>query len=471
MSKVKSLKSNVDEPLRLFNTMSREKEVFEPVDAEKPVRMYNCGPTVYNFAHIGNLRAFVFADTLRRTLEANGYEVKQVINITDVGHLVSDGDTGEDKMTKGLQREGLPLSLSAMQDLGDKFATAFQSDMEKLHIKKPSYFPKASEHIKEDIALIEILESKEFAYKTSDGLYFDTDKFTDYGKLAGKQLVEEEDTQARVKNREKKNPRDFALWKFNNRLGWASPWGQGFPGWHIECSVMSMQYLGESFDIHTGGIEHIPVHHTNEIAQSEAATNKPMARYWLHNDWLTIEDEKLSKSLGNVLYLSSVEQQGYSPLAYRYLLLLARYRTRMNFSWAALDSANQALQKLYIFMRSNPEHGEVTDEYVTTFMNALNDDLNTPQAIAVIWQLLDDDSINNRDKAATITLFDEVLALDLTNPPKITIPTEVRKLATERDEARAAGDFQLADELRKEIEEKGWQVNDSDDGFEITPLK
>ncbi|MEX2368801.1 MAG: cysteine--tRNA ligase, partial [Candidatus Paceibacterota bacterium] len=346
----KKLINAATEPLRLFNTMSREKEVFVPVDPGQPVRMYNCGPTVYNFAHIGNLRAFVFADTLRRTLEANGYEVKQVINITDVGHLVSDGDEGQDKMTKGLEREGLPITLAAMQQLGEKFFTAFKGDLEKLHIKKPSYFPKASEHIKEDIALIEILESKGFTYKTADGIYFATDNLSDYGKLAGKQLTED-DNQARVENDEKKNPRDFALWKFNNRLGWKSPWGQGFPGWHIECSVMSMQYLGESFDIHTGGIDHITVHHTNEIAQSESATGKPMARFWLHNAFLTIEDEKISKSLGNDLYLSSIEKQGYSPLTYRYLLLSARYRTQINFSWQALDSANQALQKLYIFMR------------------------------------------------------------------------------------------------------------------------
>lgn len=455
--------------LRLFNTMSREKEVFEPVDSNEPVRMYNCGPTVYNFAHIGNLRAFVFADTLRRTLEANGYEVKQVINITDVGHLVSDGDEGQDKMTKGLEREGLPITLSAMKQLGDKYTNAFKSDLEKLHIKKPDYFPKASEHIDEDIALVELLDSKGFVYETSDGLYFDTAKLEDYGKLAGKQLADD-DGQTRVENDEKKSPRDFALWKFNNRLGWKSPWGQGFPGWHIECSVMSMQYLGESFDIHTGGIEHIPVHHTNEIAQSEAATGKPMARFWMHNDWLTIEDEKVSKSLGNILYLNTIEKQGYSPLAYRYLLFSARYRTRMNFSWAALDSANQALQKLYSFMRQHPEHGEVLESYATEFMNTLNDDLNTPQAVAVIWKLIDDDAVEEKDKAATITLFDTVLALDLANPPKIDIPAEVKKLATEREEARQAGDFQLADELRDKIESTGWQVNDKDDGFEITPL-
>lgn len=459
-----------DKPLKLFNSLSREKEEFKPVDPGKPVRMYNCGPTVYNFAHIGNLRAFVFADILRRTLEANGHELKQVINITDVGHLVSDGDEGQDKMNKGLEREGLPITLSAMKQLGEKYAQAFKSDLEKLHVKKPDYFPKASEHIDENIALIEILDSKGFVYETSDGLYFDTAKFEDYGKLAGKQLADD-DSQARVENDEKKSPRDFALWKFNNRLGWKSPWGQGFPGWHIECSVMSMQYLGKSFDIHTGGIEHIPVHHTNEIAQSEAATGKTMARYWLHNDWLTIEGDKISKSLGNVLYLSSIEKQGYSPLAYRYLLLSARYRTRMNFSWAALDAANQALQKLYTFMREHSERGNVAESYATEFMNALNDDLNTPQAVAVIWKLLDDDSISDEDKVATIALFDKVLALDLANPPEINIPVEVKKLAQERQDAREAGDFELADELRERIENAGWQVNDTDDRFEITPLR
>lgn len=456
-------------PLRLYNTLSREKEVFSTPDSNE-VGMYNCGPTVYDYQHIGNLRSYVFADILRRTLEASGYNVKQIINITDVGHLVSDGDTGQDKMTKGLKKERLPITLAAMQELGDKFANIFKADLEKLNIKKPHAFPKASEYIDEDIALVEILEAKGFGYKTDDGLYFDTSKLDDYGKLAGDNL-DDQHLEQRVENDQKKNPRDFALWKFDNKLGWASPWGQGFPGWHIECSVMSMQHLGQSFDIHTGGIDHIAVHHTNEIAQSEAATGKKMARFWLHNDFINIDEEKISKSIGNTIYLKDIEAQGYSPLAYRYLLLGARYRTKMNFTWDALVGANQALQKLHAFMRGASERGEVLEKYNTAFINALHDDLNTPQAVAVIWQLLDDDAINDADKAATIATFDEILGLSLANPPEISIPEDVKNLAEARLKARKDDDFDTADKLREEIEDNGYIMKDTDDGYEIEPMQ
>lgn len=432
--------------------------------------MYNCGPTVYDRQHIGNLRAFVFTDILRRTLEANDYTVKQVVNITDVGHLVSDGDTGQDKMTKGLKKEGLPITLSAMRELGEKYAGIFKSDLKKLNIKTPDAFPRASDYIDEDIALVEILEAKGFTYKTDDGIYFDTSKLDDYGKLTGSKL-EDDDLEERVENDQKKNPRDFALWKFDNKLGWDSPWGQGFPGWHIECSVMSMQHLGQTFDIHTGGIEHINVHHTNEIAQSEAATGQEMARFWLHNDHLAINDEKISKSIGNTLYLDDIENQGYPSLAYRYLLLSARYRTKMNFTWDALAGANQALQKLYTFMRQHDHTaGEVDNTYRDTFTAAMRDDLNTPQAVAVIWQLLDNDSVDTDDKAATIATFDEVLGLSLANPPQFSIPVNIKELAEKRQEAREDNDFETADKLRQEIQDRGYSLKDGDDGYEIQPL-
>lgn len=459
-----------EKQLHLYNTMGREKQPFSTDNDTKEVGMYNCGPTVYDYQHIGNLRAYVFADILRRTLEAEGYDVKQIINITDVGHLVSDGDTGQDKMTKGLKEEGLPITLSAMRELGEKYANIFKNDLVKLNIKKPHAFPKASEYIDEDIALVEILEAKGFTYKTDDGLYFDTSKLDDYGKLTGSKL-EDADLEERVENEQKKNPRDFALWKFDNKLGWDSPWGQGFPGWHIECSVMSMQHLGQTFDIHTGGIDHIAVHHTNEIAQSEAATGEEMARFWLHNDFINIEEEKISKSIGNTIYLKDIESQGYSPLAYRYLLLGARYRTKMNFTWEALAGANQALQKIHAFMREVTKRGEMSEKYRTAFVDALHDDLNTPQAVAVIWKLLDDDAVSKEDKAATIATFDEVLALDLTFPPEIIIPDVVKNLAERRQRAREDKDFDTADELREEIHEHGYEMNDADNGYKIEPIQ
>lgn len=463
--------NSAESQLQLYNTMTRTTEVFESLSSDNTVGMYNCGPTVYDYQHIGNLRAYVFADILRRTLEANGFTVKQIINITDVGHLVSDGDTGQDKMTKGLKREGLPVSLAGMKKLGEKYTAIFKEDLDKLNIKKPTAFPKASAYIKEDIALIEILENKGFTYKTDDGVYFNTSLLDDYGKLTGGQL-KDDDQEHRVRNDQKQNPRDFALWKFDNKLGWNSPWGQGFPGWHIECSVMSMQHLGESFDIHTGGIDHINVHHTNEIAQSEAATGQEMARFWLHNNFINIEDEKISKSIGNTIFLSDFKKQGYSPLAYRYLLLSARYRTKMDFSWESVDSSNTALNKLYTFMREHDyTTGEKLTKYWEHFMVAMNDDLNTPQAVALIWQLLDDENVSNVDKAATIAAFDEVLGLNLASPPTIRIPDEIKKLASDREEARKNENFERADKLRLDIENQGWQIKDNDDGYTIIPNK
>lgn len=288
--------------LYLTNTLTKQKELFVPLN-EKNVGMYNCGPTVYDYAHIGNLRAYVFADILRRTLEYAGYTVNQVMNITDIGHLSSDADDGEDKMTRGLKREGKPLTLEAMKELADFYAEAFKKDLSWLNIEMPHHMPKASEHIAEDIALIQKLEARGFLYTTSDGVYFNTEKDPHYGKLGG--LSDINEAQARIHAQsEKKSPRDFAVWKKNDVLGYESPWGKGFPGWHMECSAMSMKYLGETFDIHTGGIDHIPVHHNNEIAQSENATGKPYVRTWLHNAFVTVPSGKMAKSEGTGLTLA-----------------------------------------------------------------------------------------------------------------------------------------------------------------------
>lgn len=455
--------------LTLFNTLRREFEIFKPLDPDGPVRMYNCGPTVYDYQHIGNLRAYVFVDTLRRALEVNGYEVKQIINITDVGHLVSDGDTGEDKMTKGLKKEGLEVNLENMKQLGEKYADIFKADLEKLHVKKPHAFPKASEFIEADIEFVEALVEKGYTYTTSDGVYFDTTKREDYGKLAGG-IAADDELETRVDNDEKKNPRDFAVWKFDEKLGWDSPFGRGFPGWHIECSVMSYEYLGESFDIHTGGVDHIAVHHTNEIAQSEAATGQPMARFWLHNDFITINDDKISKSVGNTLYLKSLIDRGFDPLAYRYLLLTARYRTQMNFSWEALEAAQNTLTKLYRHsIAGDANRGTINDVYWQQFMTAINDDLNTPEALAVVWNMIGDDEVSDNDQAATLLAFDEVLGLDLASIPHVEVPKEVQELVKQRQKARQEDDFETADTLRAQIREYGFVVNDTEEGYEIVP--
>lgn len=456
-------------PLELFNTKTRTKEVFTPVEDDGVVKMYNCGPTVYDYQHIGNLRAYVFVDVLRRTLEVNGFDVKQIMNITDVGHLVSDGDTGEDKMSKGLEKEGLPVSLENMKKLGEKYAKIFKSDLAALNIKRPNKFPKASEHIDEDIAFVQLLDSNGYTYETSDGLYFDTQKLDDYGKLAGG-IAADEDTESRVENDEKRNSRDFAVWKFDNQLGWQSPWGQGFPGWHIECSVMAREYLGDYFDIHTGGIDHIPVHHTNEMAQTQGACDTEMANFWLHNDFMTIDEEKISKSIGNTLYLKNIEDKGFSPLAYRYLLLGAHYRSEVNFSWESIESAQNSLERLYrVVRKADADNGSIHKNSAQQFMKAINDDLNTPQALAAMWEMVRDETIHDNDKAATLIAFDDILGLDLNTPPTYEIPDNVKTLAKKRRLARDNEDYDKADALREKIKAEGYVVEDTDAGQRILP--
>ena len=456
--------------IKLFNTLSKKKEVFTPIKAGK-VGMYHCGPTVYNYAHIGNLRAYVFADTLRRTFEAAGYKVKQVINITDIGHLSSDADSGDDKMVKGLKRENLPMTLDGLSKLADKYEAAFKKDLALLNIEtKGTKFPRASKHLRAEEKLIKTLDKKGFVYKTPDGLYFDTSKLKDYGKLGG--LTPADDIRARVEDNQKKNSRDFALWKFSKdgRMGFKSSFGLGYPGWHIECSAMSMKYLGETFDIHTGGIDHIPVHHNNEIAQSEAATGKKFVDYWMHNAFVNFDGEKMAKSAGEFLTLSTLVDKGYSPLAYRYFLLTARYSSPINFSFEALDSAANALKRLKIraaeiasgsLVRSADSAPTTRSAAATSAaLSIAADDLDTPRLIAEVWKMLDSDK-KPEEKLSFIKSADEILGLELFAPQE-EIPKEIVELLAARSRARTARDFQKSDALRAEIEKLGFEVLDSE---------
>lgn len=472
-------------PLLLFNTLSRKKEVFIPVKDDY-VRMYNCGPTVYGPIHIGNLRAFIFADIVRRVFLLNGFKVMQVMNITDIGHLVSDGDDGEDKMTLALKREGRECTLEAMYEVATKFMELFLDDIEALNIKKPSVIPRASEHVSGDIALIETLMQKECAYRTSDGVYFDTSKFSEYGKLGGI-APEGQKVGARVEvHPEKRNPIDFALWKKDENLGWDSPWGKGFPGWHIECSVMAMEYLGKEIDVHTGGIDLIGTHHNNEIAQSECATGRPFAKYWMHNEFINIEGTKISKSLKNTISLRQIIEHGYSPLAYRYWILTGHYRTKMNFSFVALDASAKALTRLHKYFAEKLQRakgGVVDEQYSLKLLECINNDIDTPQSIALLWELVKDSNINTKNKRATMLHFDKVLGLGLlelarrditarqlpvSTVPLKNLPEDVQELVHDREKAREDKDWKEADALRDTLTSKGYEVEDSPHGPKIT---
>lgn len=399
--------------MKIYNTLTDKLEDFKSLKENK-VTMYHCGPTVYNYVHIGNLRSYVLADILRRAFEYENFEVKQVINITDIGHLTSDADSGDDKMVKGLKREGLPISLDGLKQLSDKYTKAFEEDLYAINIKKPDYLPKATDYLENEIELIKTLETKGFTYKLEDGVYFDTAQLPDYGKLSGLTPINE--SEARVDVSGKKSPRDFVLWKISTdgHLGFPSPWGNGFPGWHIECSAMSKELLGQPFDIHTGGIDHIPVHHNNEIAQSEAAYGTLLANYWIHNEFVNLSGAKMAKSEGNILTLKTLEEKGFSPLAYRYFLLLSHYRSPTNFTWEALEAAQNALNKLKNTMSRMPlGSGVVNETYKAQFKEKIENDFNTAQAIAVIWTMLKDKDVSSEDKLATIKDFDKVLGLGL----------------------------------------------------------
>ncbi len=454
--------------INLHNTLTSKKEPFKSINPDV-VRMYSCGPTVYNYAHIGNLRAYVFTDTLKRVLKWNGYKVKQVMNVTDVGHLSSDADDGEDKMTKALKREGRPMTMEAMKEVALFYEKAFVEDLKSLNIELPDIMPRASENIDADIEIVEILIKKGLAYKTSDGIYFETEKFKDYGKLGGFNLADIKEGVRVESNPEKKSPRDFALWKFNNELGFEAPFGNGFPGWHIECSGMGRKYLGQPFDIHTGGVDHIGTHHNNEIAQSECAYDTPLANYWLHNEHLNMDSGlKMAKSGDGFITIKTLSEKNISPIAYRYYLLQAHYRTPIAFSFEALNGASNALLNL-VKNLENKQGGEIEQSYKESFDEAVNDDLNTPKAIAVLWQMIADKNISQENKLKTILSFDEVLGLDIKNlinkkDEIFEIGEGVKNLLKERDTARKEKDWKKSDEIRDEIKKLGFEVKDTEKG-------
>ena len=464
--------------ITLFNTLTRKKEEFVPIKANN-VGLYTCGPTVYYFAHIGNLRTYIFEDLLKRMLLYNDLKVNHVMNITDVGHLTSDADEGEDKMLKGAKREG-----KTVWEIAKLYEDAFMQDIEKLNILKPNTVCRATEHITEMINLIERLEKNHMTYVADGNVYFDISKFKHYGVLANLKLDDLEAGSRIEVDTNKKNPHDFALWftksKFQDQeMKWNSPWGVGYPGWHIECSAMSMKYLGEHFDIHCGGIDHIPVHHTNEIAQSVGATGKKSVNYWLHGEFLIMDKGKMSKSTGEILTISVLESKGYSPIDYRYLCLNTHYKTPLTFSYESLDSAKISFNNLknkIIELKNNLhhekdilEHTSLIDNYKKDFFVSVNDDLNIPKALGLVWTLLKDKELNNKEKYDLIIDFDKVFGLNLEHvkEEKVDVPKEIIQLANDRLDAKKSKNFKLADELRDKIKSSGYIIDDTSDGFKI----
>jgi len=464
--------------IKFYNTLTRKKESFKPLK-KKEVGLYTCGPTVYWFAHIGNLRTYIFEDILKRVLEYNGYKVKHVMNITDVGHLTSDADTGEDKMEKGAKRER-----KTAWEIAQFYTDVFKKDIKKLNIKEPLIWVKATEYIKEQIEFIKILEKKGFTYKINDGIYFDSSKIKDYGKLSGKKTKKIK-AGARIKIVEgKKNPTDFALWKFappgvKRQMEWDSPWEKGFPGWHTECVVMSAKHLGIPFDIHTGGIDLIPIHHTNEIAQSEAAFEKDLARFWLHGEFVVLREGKMSKSKENITILKDLVEKGINPIAYRYLCLTTHYRSKLTFSFPALESAQNALDNIYQKIKELKNNSVTrfprswktcySENYRKKFLEYINDDLCTPKALALMWKIIKDERLKTQDKKYLLLDFDKVFGLSLDKIKKQEVPEVIKELAKEREKLRKNGAWKESDEIRKKIKEMGWQIEDTEIGPKIRP--
>jgi len=453
--------------LKLYDNYTRSLRGFEALKAGA-AGLYTCGPTVYDYQHIGNFRTFLFEDLLRRVLEWNGYEVTHVMNVTDVGHLTSDADTGEDKMEKGARRTG-----KTAWEIAELYTGAFLEDMRALNIEDPTILCRATDHIREQIVFIADIERNGYTYRTSDGIYFDTSKQPDYGYLA---RLDKAGLEAgkRVDLGEKRHPTDFALWKFSpsrekRQMEWPSPWGTGFPGWHIECSAMAQKYLGDFFDVHCGGEDHIPVHHTNEIAQTEARVGTRLANFWMHGYFLLANDAKMAKSAGEFLRLKSLTDRGYDPLAYRYLCLTAHYRSQLNFTFDALDAAATALERMRRGFHALPAGGEPDAAYVDRFTVEINEDLNIPKALAIAWELLRGDVVDLRVTKATLAAFDRVfgLGLEAWQPKQETIPEVVRALAAARAAARAAKQWAEADRLRAELRAAGWEVEDEPDGYAL----
>lgn len=476
-------------PLCFHNTLTNDLEEFEPLSKNK-VTMYNCGPTVYDEQHIGNLFAAVFSNTLRRTLDHWGYQVAQVTNITDVGHLVSDADEGEDKMEASARKKG-----QSAQDIAKEITQLYFDDLDRLGVDRTRVqYPRATEYIGEQIALVQALEEKGYAYRTKDGVYFDTSRFSGYGKLGQIDLAGLKEGARIGEHDEKRTPYDFALWKLSPKTRkksekrqqeWDSPWGVGFPGWHIECTAMIFKLLGRQIDIHTGGIEHIPVHHNNEIAQAESITGKQYVRYWMHHAHITIEGRKISKSLGNTVYLRQIIDRGYSPRSFRYWVLTGHYRTPMNFTWEAIGAAHTALHKLKrIFWELDLVDDTAPDRaFMDACRMALANDLDTPSVIALMWDLVKNESVPSAVKRASLVAVDQILGLGLTEEAdrknitvdaggvSITLATggtsidaEIQALVEDRQQARTAGDYARADELRATLLEKGYILEDTQKG-------
>jgi cysteinyl-tRNA synthetase len=458
--------------LELFNTLTRTKSRFESLEPGR-VRIYSCGPTVYSRQHLGNMRPYLVADLLSRTLAYAGYEVRQVINITDVGHLTSDADFGDDKVEKAAREQGLDA-----WEIAEKWARVFKEDLEKLRVARPAVWCKATDHIPEQVEMIETLEKKGFTYRTSDGIYFDTSKDPNYGELARIDLEAQRSSERIGGSDEKRNPVDFALWKFSpsegprRQMEWDSPWGRGFPGWHIECSAMSSKYLGVPFDIHTGGVDHIAVHHPNEIAQSENVFDvRPWVRWWMHEEWLMFEGEKIAKSTGGVVSLSDLEAAGIDPLAFRMFFLSAHYRQQQTYSDEAIRGSSNAYQRLVrhaieLRQATDSRGADATDGFRARFRDALYDDLNAPQALAVLWEAVRSPELGSVEKWALVRDFDRVLGLGL-EEARLDVPdldARVEELIREREAARAAKDFARADEIRAELRAQGIILEDGPEG-------
>lgn len=451
--------------LRLYDSYSRSERVFEPIGS--PVGMYACGPTVYDYAHIGNLRTYVFEDLLRRVLELNGYEVRHIVNITDVGHLTSDADEGEDKMEHGARRTG-----KSAWWVADFYTKAFQADLCRLNVMEPTVWCRATDYIDEQIQVIRGLEERGYIYTTSDGAYFDTSKQTGYGYLARLDL-DGQQAGARVELGEKRRATDFALWKLSptdgkRQMEWDSPWGLGFPGWHTECVAMAAKHLGPLFDIHCGGEDHLTVHHVNEIAQAEVCYGTRLANYWMHGRFLVLDDEKMSKSTGDFLTLDSFIERGHDPLAYRLYLLGAHYRRPLTFTWEALEGARAALQRLRRTTYDWGPAGKPDPTFVDAFTQCVNSDLNMPQALAVVWRLVRS-KLPDDIKKGTLMVLDGVLGLGLAawKPATEETPAEIMEMVRQRAEARGEGDYATADRLRDQISVAGYDVEDLPGGPKV----
>jgi cysteinyl-tRNA synthetase len=461
--------------IRLHNTLTGKKEVFVPLK-ENEVGVYSCGPTVYWNQHIGHMYAYVQWDTLMRSFAYVGYKTKWVMNLTDVGHLTGDNDgdadTGEDRMEKGATREGITV-----WEIADKYIKQFTESLDLLNIQTPDVLCRATDHIPEQIELIKKMELKGFTYPTQTGLVFDTDKFPHYADFAHLKLEDQEAGSRVSVDVEKKKPWDFLLWitnQPNHIMKWQSPWGVGFPGWHIECTAMSTKYLGETFDIHTGGKEHIAIHHTNEIAQGYGAFGHQTARYWIHNEWMLLDGKKISKSLGNSILVTDLIAKGFDPLALRYLILTTHYKTGLNFTWESLSGAQTAYHKLRDFVQDHKTtdpydiHNPVAVQYEQAFVDCITDDLNIAKAIGLAWTIVKSKEIPDTIKYHLITRFDRVLGLNLNVETTVApLPEHIVDVISRRDTARAQKDWILSDALRIELENAGYSVSDTQDGTKV----